>query len=370
MDCSTTWARHADPSLSQLVETLAGSRTADRSADSSRSTRAVCSRMARAMVPQSAWSMPWPLASSVSSPRARDLCGQGLPVLDWEHRVCGAVDHQGGDGDRGQRRLRRLVLGERCVVLGRLRCRGPARRLAGSAHGQRPRRTAAPRPRASADSRPDSRRPSRDRTSRLGGGQEVSIGRRSAVAAGARRASPGEVLMRTSERMRSGKASADSCANAPPARRRQRAQRDPVGVEHSGFVGDQVYARVVGLSLPIGHRAARVPVVVADHEPPSVGEHPAEPVLPPEHRGADPHHQENRRVIRVADASVQSSTPFASIMRSARFAPPEGQIVGDSHGFRVSMDCASDPGLERCWGGDGMRPSVHLGEPLPPARVA
>ena len=37
MDCLTTWARHADPSLSQLVETLAGSRTADRSADSSRS---------------------------------------------------------------------------------------------------------------------------------------------------------------------------------------------------------------------------------------------------------------------------------------------------------------------------------------------
>jgi hypothetical protein len=42
-------------------------------------------------------------------------------------------------------------------------------------------------------------------------------------------------------------------------------------------------------------------VVVADYEPPAVGEHLAEALLPPEHRPANAHDEEGRRVGRVAE---------------------------------------------------------------------
>jgi hypothetical protein len=48
-------------------------------------------------------------------------------------------------------------------------------------------------------------------------------------------------------------------------------------------------------------RSARVPVVVADHEVPSLGQQPAEALLPPEHRSADAHDQKDGRVGRTAE---------------------------------------------------------------------
>jgi hypothetical protein len=56
--------------------------------------------------------------------------------------------------------------------------------------------------------------------------------------------------------------------------------RDLVGVEHAGGVGDEVVAGVPRASDLIGDRAAGVAMVVANHEPPAVGEHPAEALLP------------------------------------------------------------------------------------------
>ena len=51
----------------------------------------------------------------------------------------------------------------------------------------------------------------------------------------------------------------------------------------------------------VGHRAAGVAVVVADHEPPTVGEHPAEALLPPQHRRPDAHDQKDGGILRVAE---------------------------------------------------------------------
>src|SRR6266516_7577556 len=42
-------------------------------------------------------------------------------------------------------------------------------------------------------------------------------------------------------------------------------------------------------------------MIVADHEAPAVGKHPAEALLPPEHRSPDPHDQEDRRVRPLAE---------------------------------------------------------------------
>ena len=51
-------------------------------------------------------------------------------------------------------------------------------------------------------------------------------------------------------------------------------------------------------------RAAGVAVVVADHEEPAVGEHPAERRVPPGHRASEPHHQQQRLRRRVAERLV------------------------------------------------------------------
>jgi hypothetical protein len=77
--------------------------------------------------------------------------------------------------------------------------------------------------------------------------------------------------------------------------------RDPVSVEHARSVGGEVRARVAGAAGRIGDRSAGVAVVVADHEPPALGEHPAEALLPPEHRAAEAHDQEDRRIRPVAE---------------------------------------------------------------------
>jgi hypothetical protein len=78
-------------------------------------------------------------------------------------------------------------------------------------------------------------------------------------------------------------------------------RRDAVGVEHAGGVRDQVGAGVSGTPGLVGHRAAGVAVVVPDHETPAAGEHPAEALLPPEHRAAEAHDEEDRRIGRIAE---------------------------------------------------------------------
>src|SRR5207248_1313989 len=72
-----------------------------------------------------------------------------------------------------------------------------------------------------------------------------------------------------------------------------------------------------GVPRRVGDRSAGVAVVVADHEPVAGREHPAEALLPP---NIDPPTPITRRMGGSAgspNASVQSSTPFASIARSA-----------------------------------------------------
>jgi hypothetical protein len=64
------------------------------------------------------------------------------------------------------------------------------------------------------------------------------------------------------------------------------------------------------------------PVSRWDHEPPAVGEHRAEALLPPEHRPADSHDEENRGVGRIPEGLGAELDPVTSIIRSATFAPP------------------------------------------------
>jgi AAA domain len=72
-------------------------------------------------------------------------------------------------------------------------------------------------------------------------------------------------------------------------------------LEDADGVGDEVGARVWRPPRLVGGRTAGVTVVVADHEPPAPGQHPAKALLPPEHRPTDPHHEEDRRVGGIAE---------------------------------------------------------------------
>jgi hypothetical protein len=103
--------------------------------------------------------------------------------------------------------------------------------------------------------------------------------------------------------------------------------RNAVGVEHTGGVADHVRAGVLGTPGLVGDRPPGVALVVADHEPPAVREHPAEVVLPPDHRAAASHDQEDRRVARVAERlgaeldAVGLDHPLHLISRSRRVRP-------------------------------------------------
>jgi hypothetical protein len=72
-------------------------------------------------------------------------------------------------------------------------------------------------------------------------------------------------------------------------------------VEHPERIVDQVTARISGLTRGVMHRPARIAMVVADHEPRSGGQALAEPDLPPVHRRAGAHDQEDRRVAPLAE---------------------------------------------------------------------
>jgi hypothetical protein len=76
---------------------------------------------------------------------------------------------------------------------------------------------------------------------------------------------------------------------------------DPMCVEHANRVGAHVSAAVARLTRRVGDRASRVALVVADHEPAAVSEQAAEPLLPPQHRCAGTHDQQQRRVRGVAE---------------------------------------------------------------------
>jgi hypothetical protein len=71
--------------------------------------------------------------------------------------------------------------------------------------------------------------------------------------------------------------------------------------EQGRGVGHEVVARVPGLPRRVARRAARVAVVVPDHVTRPGREACAEVVLPPVHRGARPHDEQDRRVGRAAE---------------------------------------------------------------------
>ena len=74
-----------------------------------------------------------------------------------------------------------------------------------------------------------------------------------------------------------------------------------VGIEHPNCVGRKVIPVVAGPAGFVGRRSAGVAVVVTDHEPPTVGEAPAELLLPPQHRCADAHDEKHRRIGGIAE---------------------------------------------------------------------
>ena len=74
-----------------------------------------------------------------------------------------------------------------------------------------------------------------------------------------------------------------------------------VAVEQGDRVCEQIASGVARTSGLIGRRSASAALVVADHEPAVPGEHSAEPVLPPQHRASDTHHEDDRRICRVTE---------------------------------------------------------------------
>jgi hypothetical protein len=77
-------------------------------------------------------------------------------------------------------------------------------------------------------------------------------------------------------------------------------RRDAVRMQHTDRVGNKIGTRVARAPRLVADRTTGVAMVVANHEPTTVGEHPAEPLIAPEHRGGDTHDQKDRRVSRVA----------------------------------------------------------------------
>lgn len=76
--------------------------------------------------------------------------------------------------------------------------------------------------------------------------------------------------------------------------------RDPVAVQYAAGVGNQVGAGVSGAARLVGDRTPGVAVVVANHEPPAIGQQSTETFLPPQHRRAGAHDEQERRVGGVA----------------------------------------------------------------------
>src|SRR5438067_9134798 len=63
-------------------------------------------------------------------------------------------------------------------------------------------------------------------------------------------------------------------------------------------------------------------MVVADHKSPTISEHPTEALLPPEHRPADAHPTQNRRVHRIAEGLRAEPDPISLDHSLRHFTPP------------------------------------------------
>ena len=172
--------------------------------------------MARTMGSQSARSTPWPAPSSVSSlapgisSASASPCSSGNigSAVPWITSVGTAIEDSGwrGSSPSGQA----VVLGGRDVA-GALDVAADELTHRGLVEGAR----ASGEHARVADQVVDDRR--LVGPVHLRGRQEPPIRARSAGGSPRSPGVAGDVLMRTSERTRSGKSSASSCANAPPA---------------------------------------------------------------------------------------------------------------------------------------------------------
>ena len=110
-------------------------------------------------------------------------------------------------------------------------------------------------------------------------------------------------------------------------------RREAVGIEHPGGIGHQVGSAVAGVPRFVGSRPARIAVVIADHEPPAVGEPLTEALLPPQHRGAETHHEKRRRIGRLTEGlraqlhAVRLDHALGHIASSRRQPAPLGHQV-------------------------------------------
>ena len=172
------------------------------------------------------------------------------------------------------------------------RARGCARSLAGRPARCRARRARARPPRRTAGSAPASARALATGERRDGGrvvGVELGLRQEPPVLVGDAGRSPpdptGEVLMRTSEATRSGCSSARTWMSAPPIDTPSTcAAPSPYASSTRAMSRTRSIAGVGRPPGLVGLRPAGVAMVVADDEPPARGEHPAEALVPPQHR--------------------------------------------------------------------------------------
>ena len=229
------------------------------------------------------------------SPASASPCSSGNigSAVPWITRVGTVIEDRGSREHRPRR--------QQAVVLRRPRCCARARRRGGRARGSQPRRTgvASGEDARVADQVLDHRLAVRPVHLAVATKRRNSLGRRREPAFAGRRGrgadederedAIGEVE-REQLRERTARRDADHVRG-----------RDPVGVEHTGGVGDQVGAGVLGVSRLIGDRSARCRGGRSGSRTARLGEHPAEALLPPEHRRADAHDKQDRRVGRVAE---------------------------------------------------------------------
>ena len=269
-----------------------------------RPASAVCSRIARTTGSQSARSTPCPAPSSVSRVAPGISAASARPCASGNIRIGGAMDRERRRLDRRDRRRGRTSPSGIAPwfsddAMSRARTTS---RWTSFAPGRLVERALASRQHARvADEVLDHRL--LVRPVHVGRGQEAgeALSRRGRLPVGGRPRLPGDVLTRTSDRTRSGCASASSWAKAPPAETPTTWAAGIPYASRTPAASDQVGAGVRRVPRLVGHRSAGVAVVVADDEAAALGQHPAEALLPPEHRRADAHHQEDGRVARIAE---------------------------------------------------------------------
>ena len=248
---------------------------------------------------------------------AGDLARQRLAVAEREDRVLGAVDDERRHVEPAEA-LAPAVASLGGVVV--LHARLDVRRAIDDARAERARalarRTGASGSRERArDARSGSRSPprgptSRARRSRPKAARASSVMRRQVGLAGP----AGLVAMSVSEATRSGWSSAMQLGERAAHRLPDDVRPAPRRATSSSAdgVGDEVIARVARRARRVAGRLARVAVVVADDVARPRREARAEVVLPPVHRGARSHDEQDRRVGRARrSVSTQRSTPLA-----------------------------------------------------------